>query len=91
MKNKLMYYDHVTKELSEGIEYKASKLVKLGCVKTVSRDKWIIKAIPGYNKVDKVVYNTTYEGWSCNCQGFKRYNTCSHIRAVMLSMRGKDD
>lgn len=89
MQNQLCYYDHETGQLTGRQKDKAKYFVKAGAViKTVFRDRWIVKHIPGYNKSDYTVQNTDH-GWACSCQ----YNTvnkkiCSHILAVSMKLRG---
>jgi hypothetical protein len=59
---------------------KAKEFLMNDCISLVERNKWVCKPIKGYNKHS---YHITFrDNWTCDCQGFKANQNCSHIIAV---------
>lgn len=62
---------------------KAKKFLEHNCVEKVGNNEWIVKPIKGYNKTTyKIILSPNTNTWSCNCQGFKNLDFCSHILAI---------
>lgn len=60
---------------------KAHKFLMAGCISQKSEGIYMIKPLINYNKTTYTVIEKD-GGYYCNCQGFHKNGSCSHILAV---------
>ena len=85
----LPYYDSIRGELSGSQMSKARKFVELDKIAKLSRDRWFVSFIPGYN-TSMYLVTCCLGDYFCNCQYNRtKHKTCSHIMAVMLYEGGR--
>jgi len=87
----VMYWEPNSKQLIErknngereatSMLNKAHKFLTAGCVCQKSEGIYMIKPLINYNKTTYTVIEKD-GGYYCNCQGFHKNGSCSHILAV---------
>lgn len=78
-------YDHNTETLDHPWSYKINKILERGCIVKDSEGSYNCLPILGYNTRTYKIH--TIGRLHCNCQGFKKRNTCSHAEAVKIYRR----
>ena len=84
-------YDNKTQKLQLPYNYKVKKLLLLGCVVKINPDYWQCRPIRGYNTTTYDLKRDNSGGFKCNCQGFQKYNNCSHLKALLILLDKEGD
>ncbi len=79
----LQKWDHKKQRLEKPPSYKIKRFVKLGCIVKQKEGEWICKPVPGYNTRTYTMVKDL-SGWRCNCQGYNKRGSCSHIDELMI-------
>lgn len=91
MEEKVCYYDAFRRTLEGTIISKAKRFNREKCVVKITSGHYIVKPIIGYNKTTYKVLQGFDDVFSCSCQRYvTKQLTCSHIVAVSLYMKQKE-
>lgn len=82
----IQHYNHKTQSLEQPLEYKVQRILDLHCLLKQAEDRWVCRPIAGYNTRTYTLQRQHY-GWSCNCQGYSKKQTCSHEQALVIYLR----
>lgn len=82
-----LVYDIKNKEFKSTVKKKAVLFLENGCVRIITRDRFMCLPIKDYNKTTYHIINYNNH-WECNCQGFQKNKICSHIIAVKMFIQG---
>lgn len=87
----VQWYDIDKEVLIHPYRHKIEKILKLGCLKKVHNDLYLVQPILGYNKTEYRLERRPDGRFWCNCQGFKKYNHCSHSEALRLKLKSEGE
>jgi len=79
----IQHYEASTGTFAQPVSYKVKKLLELELIKKIADGVYQVLPIPGYN-ITPYTIREQIGRLACNCQGYRKYNRCSHAEAVRI-------
>ena len=87
----IQHYSPGIGTLDRPVSYKVKELLRLGNIKKVHDDEYICLPILGYNTTTYRLTRRPDGSFQCQCQGFRKYNTCAHRQALYKAFDIKEN